>query len=110
MKKLSAKELQIFLKSNMGYRRYTFDELYYMYSEILNRDLLISYKLMKRDSFRRRLKEWSSVEGGWLVKEGQQNHLTYYAQEPEVCCKFSALYDKAMKIYQKGNARCSWLR
>ena len=98
--RLSSKDLQTFLKSNMGYRRYSLSELYSVYTGVLNRDYFIPYyEVMCRESFRLKLNAISNVEGSWLISEGIRKTRTYRAVEPEPCCKFSATYDKAMELY-----------
>ncbi len=110
MRKLASKDLQLFLKSNMGYREYSLAQLYTMYKELLNRDLFLVYELMQRDSFRRKLKYIADVEGSWLVIEGRGRDSIYRVAEPDACCAFSNLYAGAMKILQKGKEKYSWLR
>lgn len=108
--RLPSKDFQSFIKSNMGFRRYTFNELHSIYTDILNRDAFIKYELMSRQSFKAKLKTISEVEGSWLLIEGKSQHRTYRAIDPEYCCNFSSLHDRAMKIYQKGKEKYSWFR
>jgi len=108
--KLSSKDLQSFIKSNMAFRAYTFDELYKIYTNVLNRDLFLEYELMQRDSFRRKLKAIADVDGSWLEIEGRGRGTLYRVVEPDPCCAFSGLYASAMKILQRSKEKYSWLK
>jgi len=95
--RLSSKDLQTFLQLNMGYRKHSLNELYDVYAGILNRDRFLEYEVMGRNSFRLKLNAIGDVEGSWLIVEGIRKTRTYRVTEPEPCCKWSALHDKAEK-------------
>jgi len=109
MKKLSSKDLQILLISNMGYEPFDLEEMWDIYQDIIrkiNTDRFVKFESMQRDSFRRKLKAISDVEGSWLIIEETIKGKVYRMKEPE----FSDLYITAMKILQRSRERCSWVR
>jgi len=81
-KQLPVKEVQQFLQCNMTYDNYSFHQIFMIYRSVMNRNGFLEYKPMSADSLRRRLQEWSDVDGSWLGKKGARGSTTYFKYEP----------------------------
>ncbi len=105
MAKLSRKHLQQFLRNNMTYDEYNFNQLFMLYSEILGRDGMLEYEPMSSYSFKRLTSQWAHVEGGWLIIERGESVPKYYKR----CLhrnKLSRkkLHDVALCLLNRGKA------
>jgi len=97
--------LQQFLRDNMTYQEYSFDEMWMLYTEILSREGMLEYKPMYGDSLRRALNQWADVEGGWLIIDKTGIAPIYYKR----CCHRNNLsrkkwHDRADKLMNWGKA------
>ncbi len=109
MKTLSGKTTQQILIANMSYDEYELSDVYYIYESVMNRDYFLKFKIMNEDSLRRRLQQWASVEGGWLIKKGSQSETIYYKR----CCKRTDMSRKTWKekvdrLWAKAKEPKSW--
>jgi len=95
--RLSHEELQKLIRSNMGYdRNYTDNDIWYIYTEIMNRDSFIGkYIKMEEGSLRRRLADWSSSYTSWLICTQKDNRRIYSLREPDMCCIMTERYKSA---------------
>ena len=91
MKLLPSKIVVQFLLDNMTFDDYDFNEMYSLYTRIMGRDKFLEFKVMGRDSLRKRLQEWSDVPGGLLGRKGTRADTIYFKSEPAKgrCIDFS---------------------
>jgi len=68
MAKLSRKHLQQFMRDNMTYDEYSFDQMFMLYKELLNRDGMLEYEPMSIGTLKRLINEWANAEDGWLIR------------------------------------------
>jgi len=72
--KLPSKELQQFMRDNMTSEEYDHNQMFVLYSEIMDREgLYQKYSVMTQVSLDRRMLEWK-----WLIKKGEGRHAIYY--------------------------------
>jgi len=108
--RLPHKDLQELIRNNMGSQERTFDQVFMIYMELMNRDHFVrKYKPMSAQSLRQRLREWSDVDRGWLVMKGDRKSAIYFVRPEVSACKMSHLHAKAMKLLDWSRSH-SWLR
>ncbi len=73
-------------------QRYTYSGMYMLYTQVMELEKFETYPKMTADSFERLLRAWSSLDGGWLQKEGRGANAVFFRREPE---------DKILKIINR---------
>ena len=101
-KLLPAKEVQQFLKCHMTYDDYSFHQIFMIYKSVMNRNGFLKYRTMSADSLRKRLNEWSDVDGSWLGKKGDKGNTMYFKYEPpkRKCIDFKRAKALVNKIWE----------
>ena len=80
---MNSKALQYHLRSSMFYgQKYTSASMLLLYNEIMNRGPYCTHKKLAAKTVTNRLNEWSTVDGGWLIKEGSGNDAVYFKRPP----------------------------
>ncbi len=85
-KLIPSKELQGFIRDNMFDVEYGANDMWMLYERIMRRDKIVDvYAIMSQPSFTKRINEWSSVEGGWLIKKGIGEEALFYRRRFHRC-------------------------
>lgn len=107
-KQLPVKDVQQFLQNNMTYGDYNFHQIFMIYKEVMNRNGFLEYKPMGAVSLRKRLQEWSDVDGSWLGKKGVRGDTIYFKYEPAKhhCIDFT----KAREFLARAKEPKSWFK
>lgn len=78
-KLVGSEELQGFMRDNMFDDEYSIHLMWKVYSDIMRRSPFVEeYKEMTESSLEKRLNEWASVKGGWLIRKGRGKNSIYY--------------------------------
>jgi hypothetical protein len=94
------KAINYHLRNLMNWdQKYSYASMYLLYEEVIKEECFINeVTVMSESSWDRLLRAWSSVDGGWLVKEGLGTKAKFSKAQPE--CIFSKLHDK-LKLWSK---------
>jgi len=69
---MSGKAISYQIRIRMTHdQKYSYDGMFSLYIQVMNQDAFFLEKRMSRDSFDRLLRAWTSLDGGWLAKDGR---------------------------------------
>ena len=80
-------------------QKYTYAGMYALYIDVMSEECFIGVPVMCEDSWDRLLRAWSSLDGGWLVKEGRGSGAKFSKAVPK--CIFSKAHDYLIQLWSK---------